>query len=102
MLSVSLNVPGAFIHPEPPNFPSQRCLKPFLHHFVHGDRWEQQSVSSTLSARKALYTKELEVALKEHHVDMLVHLLKDVPTTLPSCILGAILKRENPSRQPCR
>lgn len=44
-----------------------------------------------------MWTKELEVALKEKHVDMLVHSLKDVPTTLPDgCVLGAILEREDP------
>ena len=46
---------------------------------------------------KALWTKELEVALKEKDVDLLIHSLKDVPTTLPEgCVLGAILEREDP------
>jgi hydroxymethylbilane synthase len=46
---------------------------------------------------KALWTKELEVALKEEAVDMLVHSLKDVPTALPEgCEIGAILQREDP------
>lgn len=60
-----------------------------------GDK--NQSQALYLLGGKALWTKELEVALKERHVDMLVHSLKDVPTTLPDgCILGAILKREDP------
>lgn len=46
---------------------------------------------------KALWTKELEVVLKEGAVDMIIHSLKDVPTTLPEgCIIGAILEREDP------
>ncbi len=45
---------------------------------------------------KALWTKELEVALLNGEVDMLIHSLKDVPTTLPDgCALGAILEREH-------
>jgi len=60
-----------------------------------GDK--NQSQALYLLGGKALWTKELEVALKEHHVDMLIHSLKDVPTTLPNgCILGAILEREDP------
>ena len=46
---------------------------------------------------KSLWTKDLEVALKENAVDMLVHSLKDVPTTLPEgCEIGAIPEREDP------
>ncbi len=61
-----------------------------------GDK--NQSQALYLIGGKALWTKELEVALKEGHVDMLVHSLKDVPTTLPEgCLLGAILERETPS-----
>jgi hydroxymethylbilane synthase len=46
---------------------------------------------------KALFTKELEVALADGNVDFIVHSLKDVPTTLPpGMILGAILEREDP------
>ncbi|KAL0960710.1 hypothetical protein HGRIS_005735 [Hohenbuehelia grisea] len=60
-----------------------------------GDK--NQSQALYLLGGKALWTKELEVALKEGDVDMLVHSLKDVPTTLPDgCLLGAILKREDP------
>jgi hydroxymethylbilane synthase len=50
---------------------------------------------------KALWTKELETLLLEgnngYKVDMIVHSLKDMPTTLPEgCVLGAITKREDP------
>ncbi|UZJ51177.1 hypothetical protein CBS101457_000497 [Exobasidium rhododendri] len=46
---------------------------------------------------KAIWTKELEVALAGGAVDAIVHCLKDVPTTLPEgLMLGAILQREDP------
>ncbi|KAJ7037439.1 porphobilinogen deaminase, dipyromethane cofactor binding domain-containing protein [Mycena alexandri] len=60
-----------------------------------GDR--NQSQALYLLGGKALWTKDLEVALKDGSVDMLVHSFKDVPTVLPEgCIIGAILERENP------
>lgn len=60
-----------------------------------GDK--NQSQALYLIGGKALWTKELEVALKEKDVDLLIHSLKDVPTTLPDgCYLGAILEREDP------
>lgn len=46
---------------------------------------------------KALWTRELEVALLEGEIDMIVHSLKDMPTSLPAgCALGAITEREDP------
>lgn len=60
-----------------------------------GDK--NQSQALYLLGGKALWTKELEVSLKEKDVDMLVHCLKDMPTSLPEgCLLGAILEREDP------
>ncbi|KAJ7630416.1 porphobilinogen deaminase, dipyromethane cofactor binding domain-containing protein [Roridomyces roridus] len=60
-----------------------------------GDR--NQSQALYLLGGKALWTKDLEVALKDGSVDMLVHSLKDVPTVLPEgCMIGAILEREDP------
>ncbi|KAJ6569538.1 porphobilinogen deaminase [Mycena capillaripes] len=60
-----------------------------------GDR--NQSQALYLLGGKALWTKDLEVALKEGSVDMLVHSFKDVPTVLPDgCVIGAILEREDP------
>jgi hydroxymethylbilane synthase len=63
--------------------------------FTAGDR--DQSQALYLIGGKSLWTKDLEVALLENEVDMLVHCLKDVPTVLPEgCILGAICEREDP------
>lgn len=46
---------------------------------------------------KSLFTKELENALENNEVDLVVHSLKDLPTTLPpGFTIGAVLKRENP------
>lgn len=47
---------------------------------------------------KALFTKELDVALLDGRIDLAVHSLKDLPTTLPDGIaLAAISDREDPS-----
>ncbi|KAF5377250.1 hypothetical protein D9615_006402 [Tricholomella constricta] len=60
-----------------------------------GDK--NQSQALYLLGGKAFWTKELEVVLKEGAADMIIHSLKDVPTTLPEgCSIGAILKREDP------
>jgi len=62
---------------------------------TEGDK--NQSQALYLLGGKALWTKELEVALKENVVDMLVHSLKDCPTVLPEgCEIAAILEREDP------
>ncbi|SNX82519.1 related to HEM3 - porphobilinogen deaminase [Melanopsichium pennsylvanicum] len=46
---------------------------------------------------KAIWTKELEVALEQGAVDAIVHCLKDVPTALPNGLeLAAVLEREDP------
>ncbi|KAG6009935.1 hypothetical protein E4U21_000706 [Claviceps maximensis] len=46
---------------------------------------------------KGLWTTQLEEKLTSGEVDIVVHSLKDMPTTLPSdCVLGAIIKREDP------
>ncbi|XP_011270276.1 porphobilinogen deaminase [Capsaspora owczarzaki ATCC 30864] len=46
---------------------------------------------------KSLFTKELEVALAQNEVDLVVHSLKDLPTTLPpGMTIGAICKRDSP------
>ncbi|KAE9409385.1 porphobilinogen deaminase [Gymnopus androsaceus JB14] len=60
-----------------------------------GDK--NQSQALYLLGGKALWTKELEVALLEREVDMLVHSFKDVPTVLPDgCIIAGIMEREDP------
>ncbi|CAJ0951896.1 unnamed protein product [Ranitomeya imitator] len=46
---------------------------------------------------KSLFTKELENALERNEVDLVVHSLKDLPTTLPpGFTIGAVCKRESP------
>lgn len=63
---------------------------------TEGDK--NQSQALYLLGGKSLWTKELEVGLLEGDIDLIVHSLKDVPTTLPpGCDLAAILKREDPS-----
>ena len=45
-----------------------------------------------------LFTKELETALETGHVDMIVHSLKDLPTTLPPGMgLSVIYERDRPT-----
>lgn len=47
---------------------------------------------------KALWTKELEVALLDQRIDAIIHSLKDLSTDFPGgCELGAVLEREDPS-----
>ncbi|XP_054853696.1 porphobilinogen deaminase isoform X2 [Eublepharis macularius] len=46
---------------------------------------------------KSLFTKELENALERNEVDLVVHSLKDLPTSLPpGFTIGAVCKREDP------
>ena len=46
---------------------------------------------------KSLFTKELEIALEQGKVDLIVHSLKDLPSTLPpNMAIGAIMEREDP------
>lgn len=46
---------------------------------------------------KALWTSQLEEKLVNKELDIVVHCLKDMPTTLPpGCVLGAITSREDP------
>lgn len=46
---------------------------------------------------KALFTKELDVALLDGRIDFAVHSLKDLPTELPEgLVMAAISRRENP------
>ncbi|KAI1283741.1 Porphobilinogen deaminase [Halotydeus destructor] len=76
---------------------------------LYGDAYEFQIVSMTTTGdhildrplsqigSKALFTKELEDALLAGDIDLIVHSMKDLPTTLPDgCSIGAVLKRENP------
>lgn len=55
------------------------------------------NVALSKIGEKSLFTKELEVALEKREVHMVVHSLKDLPTSLPSgMVIGAICLRENP------
>ncbi|TFK30670.1 porphobilinogen deaminase [Coprinopsis marcescibilis] len=77
--------------------PSDPTRPKFATSFMSTAGDKNQTQALYLVGGKALWTKELEVALKDREVDMLVHSLKDVPTTLPEgCLLGAILEREDP------
>src|SRR2546423_2964427 len=60
-----------------------------------GDRLQTASLAQEgKTLPKGLFTKELEVALLEHHADLAVHSLKDLPTELPDGLtLGAVGKR---------
>ncbi|CAG0887154.1 unnamed protein product [Cyprideis torosa] len=47
--------------------------------------------------QRGLFTKELDIALANNEVDIIVHSLKDVPTVLPDrMLLGAVCEREDP------
>lgn len=67
-----------------------------------GDRNQQTPLHlltpySQQQPAKSLWTDELEARLMDGHFDLLVHSLKDVPTTLKEgCEIGAMLKREDP------
>ncbi|KAJ2004458.1 porphobilinogen deaminase [Coemansia thaxteri] len=56
-----------------------------------------QDVALSKFGDKGLFTKELEVALEEGLIDLVVHSLKDMPTALPDAMaLAAITEREDP------
>ncbi|KAG8785965.1 porphobilinogen deaminase [Serendipita sp. 397] len=60
-----------------------------------GDRNQTQALY--LLGGKALWTKDLEAELLNGSIDLIVHCLKDVPTSLPEgCEMSAILEREDP------
>jgi len=61
-----------------------------------GDK--NQTDALYLMGGKSVWTEELEAALLDGSVDLVVHSLKDVPTTLPTGMeIGAILEREDPA-----
>ncbi|KAJ2744831.1 hypothetical protein GGI20_002640 [Coemansia sp. BCRC 34301] len=56
-----------------------------------------QDVALSKFGDKGLFTKELEVALESGLIDLVVHSLKDMPTTLPpGMALAAVTEREDP------
>ncbi|KAI0668713.1 porphobilinogen deaminase [Trametes maxima] len=70
---------------------------PFDTSFMTTGGDHNQSQALYLLGGKALWTKELEVAMREGAVDMLVHCLKDVPTALPDgCEIAGVLERADP------
>ncbi|XP_053620895.1 porphobilinogen deaminase [Plodia interpunctella] len=55
------------------------------------------NVSLPKIGEKALFTKDLEDALRGNTVDFVVHSLKDLPTSLPEGLaIGAVFEREDP------
>jgi hydroxymethylbilane synthase len=60
-----------------------------------GDKLTEASLRRI--AGKGVFTKEIERALLDGRIDLAVHSLKDLPTTLPSGLrLGAVPRREDP------
>jgi hydroxymethylbilane synthase len=56
----------------------------------------QKDVSLTVIGGKGVFTKELEEALLDGRIDLAVHSLKDLPTTLPDNLtIAAIPERED-------
>ena len=59
-----------------------------------GDKLAEASL--TAIGGKGVFTKEIEEALLDHRVDLAVHSLKDLPTTLPDGLhIAAITERED-------
>jgi hydroxymethylbilane synthase len=60
-----------------------------------GDRVQDRSLAAI--GGKGLFVKELEAALEEHHADVAVHSMKDVPGDLHlGLLIGAVLPRADP------
>ncbi|KDN52536.1 hypothetical protein K437DRAFT_186560 [Tilletiaria anomala UBC 951] len=75
----------------------QPCHFPITSMSTAGDQNQRSPLYVIGGEGKAIWTKELEVALKAGAVDAIVHCLKDVPTTLPDGLeIAAILEREDP------
>jgi hydroxymethylbilane synthase len=75
------------------HFPSTEIV---LKHFItKGDKSQELSIPLPEIGGKGLFTAELEQGLLAKEIDLAVHSLKDLPTTLASdFILGAIPERE--------
>lgn len=72
-----------------------QCSIEILGMTTRGDQILDRALSKV--GGKALFVKELEVAMSEGRADLAVHSLKDVPMELPEGFaLAAILEREDP------
>jgi len=59
-----------------------------------GDKMQEVSLAGLAGAGKGVFTKEIEEALLERRIDLAVHSLKDLPTTLPEGLhIAAITER---------
>lgn len=71
--------------------------QPFEIRLMTTEADRNQSQALYLMGGKALWTKDLEVGLLDGSIDLIVHCLKDMPTSLPEgCKIGAILEKEDP------
>jgi hydroxymethylbilane synthase len=70
-----------------------------LKHIVTmGDKTQDSTAAIPAIGGKGLFTAELEEALLSKEIDLAVHSLKDLPTTIPDTfVLGAIPKRAAPN-----
>ena len=81
----------------------QPCLHfSIVNVIVHGDAdkstpFLQFNKVGPSDVTQSLWVEEMEEKLVRGDLDLLVHSLKDLPTTLPpGCTLGAIISREDP------
>ncbi|CAD6906553.1 unnamed protein product [Tilletia controversa] len=73
------------------------CYFPITSMSTAGDQNQRSPLYVIGGEGRAIWTKELEVALQEGAIDAIVHCLKDIPTVLPDGLeLAAICEREDP------
>ena len=64
---------------------------------AHGDKVLDKPLAVLAGATPGLFTKDLEVGLASRRYDLIVHSLKDMPTTLPDgLMLASVTKRVEP------
>jgi hydroxymethylbilane synthase len=72
---------------------------PTVHFRIQGmaTAGDRDKITPLPSLGKGLWTSELEAGLASHELDLVVHSLKDMPTSLPAgCVLGCVTAREDP------